>query len=586
MSGFPELLDSRAEFEFVREATEQVVLTELASGRAARVPAASGSAKRSAATIAAGWDHANITTEPLVHAAAECEAFPKPSTFGTSLVARARMVVSVREALLEASWASASSWAALSGALDLGSRLLSPDDLAALDEITEARAEFEDARAATETALSDALEAGRSTRTALAAWDHSGIAVESLERAIAEVLAFPRPSEAGKAAVKNGQCVVAVRQALVKCDWAKAATWAALVKVLDAVPAEQADLAEAAAARQELLEKQEATMAAVRAAMEAGGCVKSAAGGWDHNAIETAPLQAAIDECAAFPRPHAESAMLLAHGRLCVRLRKALVEVLPEKPATWQKVVALLMGIEGVEELALPEIKGAWLEFREAREAAVKAVDAALRDGCSRPTGGSKPWDHTHLDAETLVRACMQLEAFPKIDAGAAPKAAANGAGPKNPRMSLAQGAVAADNLTAAARRLAKLRQMLLAEAWDDVHKFVGSLSSDVSSLPELASEEVLRSGEAARTFGSLRLPSAPFGSFWLPAAPFGSFPLPSAPFSSLRLPSAPLAGAPRRRGAARHGERRGGGAPGGARGRPLRQEGAQRGALGARRGA
>jgi len=171
--------------------------------------------------------------------------------------------------------------------------------------------------------------------------------------------------------------------------------------------------------------------------------------------------------------------------------------VLADNVKTWQQVATLLMSVDSAAEISLPEVKAAWLEFREAREECAKAVDTTFKDGCSRQKASGQPWDHSHIDSEGLVRACMRLEAFPKIEAGGAPPPAGSGTAAKpNPRMSLAQKSAAADNLTTAARRLAKLRQMLLDEAWDEVHKFVGTLSSDMALLPELAADEVRRASE------------------------------------------------------------------------------------------
>ena len=152
------------------------------------------------------------------------------------------------------------------------------------------------------------------------------------------------------------------------------------------------------------------------------------------------------------------------------------------------------------------QVRSAWLQFREARDAAAAAVEAAIRDGSSRPVGEGLPWDHSHIDAETLLRAALTLESFPSLDApppsavAAAPDA--SGASPVRAsltrsltkRMSLGGGAAAADGLAGAARRLVSLREKLKAEAWTDVHKAVADLpGEELAVLPELAADEVRR---------------------------------------------------------------------------------------------
>jgi hypothetical protein len=45
--------------------------------------------------------------------------------------------------------------------------------------------------------------------------------------------AFPRNSEAGLALLKEGRLTIQVRQTLLRCDWASAASWAPLASLLE-----------------------------------------------------------------------------------------------------------------------------------------------------------------------------------------------------------------------------------------------------------------------------------------------------------------------------------------------------------------
>ena len=81
-----------------------------------------------------------------------------------------------------------------------------------------------------------------------------------------ELQRFPRPSEAGKALVAEAEISISIREAIVQCDAASAASWSALVAAMEAVPPEHADVDELGLARAELREMQEAYVAALRAA--------------------------------------------------------------------------------------------------------------------------------------------------------------------------------------------------------------------------------------------------------------------------------------------------------------------------------
>ena len=62
-----------------------------------------------------------------------------------------------------------------------------------------------------------AAEAG----SAVAPWDHSTIAIASLEDALKQLTDFPSMSDVGKGLAVEGSLVLAIRQALIRCDWAQ-----------------------------------------------------------------------------------------------------------------------------------------------------------------------------------------------------------------------------------------------------------------------------------------------------------------------------------------------------------------------------
>ena len=522
VGGFEELLNARIEFDDMREATEQGLIDELDVGHATRVgaPLPDGA---SCEAIAASWDHTAIATEALQSAIAEVEAFPRGSEFGASLANRGRVALAVREALAEATFRSAASWTDLLGALELASRVLSADDLAAFDELGDAQDELNDARCYMEQAVREAMADGGSVRQAEFQWSHDSIQVEPLKRALAELTGFPNVARARRMTMDNvtglapeAKQVLVVRKALMQCQWDEAASWKGLVRVLDAMPPELPDIDEIVAARSELLEKQQQTVEAVRTALAKGGSVRRMDGKpWDHASISTEALDQAVAECEAFPKPHVESASLIARARTVIGLRKVLIATDPKSPPTWKPVVSFLQNLKDAEDLALPEVKATWREFKEAKEAATSAVNTALTDGCSRPGvgGGLKPWDHSKIDAEGLIRAALHLESFPVIDAAAVGSGAparggalgSNGADKPAPRLSTRTSLVlkseTSNSLVSAAKAVSKLREMLLAEAWSDVQK---TLSAGAGDMPGPATDEYRRASQELQNMASL----------------------------------------------------------------------------------
>ena len=243
---------------------------------------------------------------------------------------------------------------------------------------------------------------------------------------------------------------------------------------------------------------------------------------WDHSAIQTSELEQATAECDAFPKPHVETPGLIARARVIIGLRKVLLAVDPKSTASWRTLVTFLQGLSATEDLALPEVKAAWQELKEAKEAAIAAVNTSLANGCSRPGSGSgtRAWDHAQVDSEGPSVA-LSLEGFPKIDApqSAAVSAGTNGGNAPtlqrrlSSRTSLVMKTEAADGLVSAAKSVAKLREMLLADAWEDVHQFLGSTERLLPSMPELASSEFRRAAQELQDVaaaGGGRPPEAP----------------------------------------------------------------------------
>ena len=384
----------------------------------------------------------------------------------------------MRTALLECSWSSSASWAPLAEVVDSVR-----GEQRGLDEFREAVREFGDKRAQTEGAVSHALASGKSVRSGAAGpapWDHSEIATTALTATLAELQAFPRTSDAGKALAAQAAFVVQLREALLVSDWAKAATWAGLVALLDVLEPAMAGLDEVGAAWQEVADKRAATHEEVRGAMTLGRSVRQGSG-WDHASIVTTHLSAAADECDAMPKQSAEGAALVAAARTCCEVRGALLKAKPMEGKSWDEArrvaasppsplppltlastalayapsilaciaaglarrarrptaypklvlrrlcpccgaqVALVLGmLSGPEQAGLSEVRAAWQEFKDARLAIGEALRKVMRDGRSqRRGGGGGVWDHSGISVTELRASLEQLSAFPAVQSAA-----------------------------------------------------------------------------------------------------------------------------------------------------------------------
>ena len=126
-------------------------------------------------------------------------------------------------------------------------------------------------RTSTEVALSTALQqhASRKDETS-GSWSHAEISTAVVAAALAEMAAFPRMSEAGILLARQARLVMQLRQALLRCDWSRAATWEAVVVVLESSEAVEygAALPEVRAAQREFGDMRVATELAVADALQ------------------------------------------------------------------------------------------------------------------------------------------------------------------------------------------------------------------------------------------------------------------------------------------------------------------------------
>ena len=128
-----------------------------------------------------------------------------------------------------------------------------------------------------------------------------------------------------------------------------------------------------------VLDKRAAVVDTLNEALGKNASVRKSEGVWSHDNLSTESLDAAAAECKAFPKSTAEMKELIASAATVTSIRAALLKVVPTTPATWAMLLAALDAVELAEHQALPEIKAAWQEFREARELAVTELKAALK---------------------------------------------------------------------------------------------------------------------------------------------------------------------------------------------------------------
>ena len=472
------VLQVRTEFEARRAATEVAVQLALDTGASRPLPGGL-------------WAHDGIVVEPLVEAQRELTAFPRVSEEGHRLSALASLAVGLRKALLVTDTSKAASWSELATVIDHSA---AEAEAADFGEFNDAVAEFNAARALFEDAVSSALSTNRSVKVN-GVWSHADLGTSLLASAHMQLSAFPRKSDAGRTLEAHALGVLAIRAALAQCEWTSAASWLALATALDAVQADIATLEEIVGARTELVDKREDTMAAVRKEMGRGASVhRAGSAGWDHAGMSTTALDAAIDECAAFPRRTAESSKLIDGAKVISKLRTALSGAEVGESSSWRAVTTFLGGHADHDDLA--ELKEAWQELREARDNAESLVIAALKTGCSRSAGGAKPWNHSSLDAKTLQTVAAELDAFPRV-AAAMPAATATLTRRHSMvkrRESMSRVTESANTLVTSAGTIVQLRELLSANSWPQVHAFIET-SDHGAKLHELCAEEMRHAG-------------------------------------------------------------------------------------------
>ena len=150
----------------------------------------------------------------------------------TGICLKARLVIDLRTKLIGSDWAAPATWAPL--ALFLESLDF---EATQLGEIKAASTEFDDMRLSTEETAKKALTVGRSTKTADGPWSHDAIegGIEGLKASLVALRAFPRMSKVGIALAAEAELSVTIRQTLLGCSWADAATWAPLAMLLEMV---------------------------------------------------------------------------------------------------------------------------------------------------------------------------------------------------------------------------------------------------------------------------------------------------------------------------------------------------------------
>ena len=484
----------------VRQTTENAVQEAFENGRSTKRPDGK-------------WSHDKIDSSALEAALRELNGFPRPSEKGRALAASAARVVKLRAALQRAALEEPFSWRAVGDVLD---KAADAGDKASDQEMNRGRDELDDARKHYEGLVSARLATNRAVRAGGAAdvlnpaasWERGSISSSELASAIEVCDKFPRPKESTKALIKTARFVCELRTELKKTDWERPASWTLLARFLDGAvgtvrDGEKSEYDDAVAQLEAMGAKVEEGM---RRALKTGRSVEGA-NGWSHEGIEVATLTAAIGQCETFPRPSAGAKALLAGAKLVVTLRESLVKVVPGNVSTWAPLAKVLSATPA-DDLAIAEVRAALVEFRQARDKVVESVNAAMRNGGSRPPpAGKRAWDHSAIDADGVVQSAIQLEHFPRIDRDAAAAPAGDAHARRESlalkRTSLARQDAEVAELVSSAKRLGRLREVLLSEDWAEVHACIGDLEKAAGSLHEAANDEVKRAAQELHDVGA-----------------------------------------------------------------------------------
>ena len=188
--GNEEVQQAALELEDTAQAAEEAVATAMEGGRS----------KRGATAESYTWDHSGLEVSPLEEAIGQLQKFPVPRPTAAATLAKGRVVLAVRKALLE------QDWGVLQNYLDKG---IEEKEHLQLDEVVAARRELQDASKAVTESIVAALKTGRSTKvygkkTATdklgskfvteIKWDRSGLSTERLTAAVAAAKKFPSDS--------------------------------------------------------------------------------------------------------------------------------------------------------------------------------------------------------------------------------------------------------------------------------------------------------------------------------------------------------------------------------------------------------
>ena len=121
-----------------------------------------------------------------------------------------------REALLQADWASAGSWAPLAQVLEASTDRAGAATPAGRsnDEVTCARQELDDVREHFMELVRAEMKTGRSVKIAVGKWERKGLSSTKLSEALDEAEAFPRQNEPMTELIETGRVVVDLRKKL------------------------------------------------------------------------------------------------------------------------------------------------------------------------------------------------------------------------------------------------------------------------------------------------------------------------------------------------------------------------------------
>ena len=349
---------------------------ELAKGGPARLPGLRAWSNGRTDGLQGALDHLRKLTGQI--------QFPgMGANSGTEQEELAQLIIDVRTTSAKCDWAKAASWKAVADLLDapIAQRCGSGTVRAAGAEAAEAeialiKEMLGDMRSKTEQEVCSQLSRDRSSEPAHGGkeWSHSGIRTAELQAALDELAAFPRMADEGRRLVGVARFVIGLREVLLKCDPARAASWKPLAELL--ATAEAVQLVEAhpevADAAAELADMRLLTEERLMEALVMGQATKAAnTKFYAHEAITTEHLikaRQSLDVFFHLPQGvGARAQRLHEEAGFAVQLRDILKTTRAGGPAkardhdTWQPLVELLAGDAGRKQTArMDEAQHAW----------------------------------------------------------------------------------------------------------------------------------------------------------------------------------------------------------------------------------